>query len=67
MEPGVEVFLKGLRDLDYKPMVLEGKPDHVVIDYMLESGKLAGTKLRHASSCPRISPLLLQAASTSQR
>src|SRR5208283_4946104 len=39
MQTGVEAFLQGLRDLGYEPAVLKDKPDHVVIDYTVESGK----------------------------
>jgi hypothetical protein len=46
MRTGVEVFLEGLRELGYKPEALPGKPDHVVIDYEIESGKFAGVKLK---------------------
>jgi hypothetical protein len=42
MQTGVEVFLKGLRGLGYEPVVLDGKPDHVVIVYTVQSGKFAG-------------------------
>ena len=52
MLTGVEVFLKGLRDLGYEPVVLDGKPDHVAIDYTVESGKFAGTKLKHGFIVP---------------
>lgn len=52
METGVDAFLKGLRDLGYVPTVLKDKPDHVVIDYTVESGKFAGTKLRHGFIVP---------------
>jgi hypothetical protein len=46
MLTGVAAFLKGLHDLGYAPIVLDGKPDHVAIDYSVESGKFAGTKLK---------------------
>ncbi len=42
MQTGLEVFLKGLRDLGYEPFVLSGKPDYVVIDYAVMSGKFVG-------------------------
>jgi hypothetical protein len=57
MQTGVEVFLNGLRDLGYEPMVLEGKPDHVVIDYTVESGRFAGIKLRHGFIVPADFPV----------
>jgi hypothetical protein len=37
MQIGVETFVKGLRDLGYEPTVLKDKPEHVVIDYTVES------------------------------
>lgn len=42
MQTGVEVFVKGLRDLGYEPFILDGKPDHAVIDYSVQSGKFVG-------------------------
>jgi hypothetical protein len=38
--------LKALRELGYE------RPDHVVIEYSVESGKFAGTKLRHGFIVP---------------
>jgi len=57
MQTGVEVFLKGLRELGYEPVVLDGKPDHVAIDYAVESGKFAGTKLKHGFIVPADFPI----------
>jgi len=38
MQTGAEYFLQGLRDLGYEPVTLPDKPEHVVIDYAVESG-----------------------------
>jgi hypothetical protein len=57
METGVAVFLAGLRDLGYEPMTIPGKPDHVVIDYEVQSGKFAGTKLKHGFIVPADFPV----------
>jgi hypothetical protein len=57
MQMGVEVFLKGLRDLGYEPLVLNGKADHVVIDYTVENGKFVGTKLKQGFIVPVDFPL----------
>lgn len=46
MLTGVQAFTEGLRGLGYAPVTLMGTPDHVVIDYEVESGKFAGLKLR---------------------
>jgi hypothetical protein len=46
MLAGAPVFLEGLRGLGYEPTTLPGRPDHVVIDYEVETGRLAGLKLR---------------------
>lgn len=46
MQTGVEAFLKGLRELGYEPMVLDGKSDHVVISYTVQSGKFAGKMVK---------------------
>ena len=46
MDTGPEVFITGLRTLGYHPQTLPGKPDHVVIDYVVENGKFAGRALR---------------------
>jgi hypothetical protein len=52
METGVEVFVQGLVALGYQPIALPGKPDHVVIDYEVESGPFAGRKVRHGFVVP---------------
>ena len=57
MQTGVEVFLEGLRALGYKPTTLANNPNHVVIDYEVESGKFAGTKLRLGFVVPADFPM----------
>jgi hypothetical protein len=46
MQTGVEVFVKGLRDLGYEPFALDGKSDHVVINYAVQSGKFVGKAIK---------------------
>lgn len=43
---GVEVFIDGLKALGYSPLALSGKPDHVVIDYEVPTGRFGGKKVR---------------------
>jgi len=57
MQTGVEVFLEGLRGLGYKPTTLPKNPDHVVIDYEVESGRFAGTKLKLGFVVPADFPI----------
>ncbi|HCG00242.1 MAG TPA: hypothetical protein DEV93_06820 [Chloroflexi bacterium] len=45
MQTGVAAFIAGLGEFGYEPVQLPGRPDHVVIDYEVESGKFVGTKL----------------------
>lgn len=54
---GVEAFVQGLIGLGYKPASLPGKPDHVVIDYEVESGRFRGTKVKHGFVVPADFPL----------
>lgn len=46
MQTGTSAFCEGLRGLGCAPTSVAGKPDHVVIDYEVETGKFAGAKLR---------------------
>jgi hypothetical protein len=57
MLSGVDGFVQGLIGLGYKPAHLPGKPDHVVIDYVVESGSRVGTKVRHGFIVPGDFPL----------
>lgn len=57
MQTGVEGFLKGLRDLSYEPIVLNGKADHVVISYEVQSGKFAGKTYKHGFIVPASWPV----------
>ncbi len=52
MRTGAELFIEGLRDLGHSPVTLPGKPDHVVIDYEVESGRFAGKTVRHGFIVP---------------
>lgn len=54
---GVDVFILGLDALGYKPITLPGKPDHVVIDYEVETGRFAGQKVRLGFIVPSDSPV----------
>jgi len=53
----VAVFLAGLRDLGYEPVTISGKPDHVVIDYEVQSGTFAGTRLKQGFIVPADFPV----------
>ena len=57
MISGVEAFGQGLIAIGYKPKSLPGKPDHVVIDYAVESGRFAGLKVKHGFNVPPDFPL----------
>ena len=57
METGVALFLKGLGEMGYSPTALEGKPDHVTIDYIVETGRCAGKKLKHGFIVPSDFPV----------
>ncbi len=54
---GVALFIEGLRDLGYNPVALEGHPDHIVIDYEVQSGKFAGKHVRHGFIVPGDFPM----------
>lgn len=54
---GVESFIRGLRELGYDPTTLAERPDHVVIDYIVESGKFMGRMVRHGIIVPVDFPL----------
>jgi hypothetical protein len=42
----IEAFVAGLIALGYEPVVLADKPDRVTFDYVVETGKHAGRKVR---------------------
>jgi hypothetical protein len=46
MIPSTAAFVAGLAALGYEAIVLPERPDHVVLDYHVETGKLAGRKVR---------------------
>jgi hypothetical protein len=54
---GIEVFIEGLRELGYKPQSLPDKPEHIVIDYEVESGKFSGMKIKLGLVVPADFPL----------
>ncbi|MBI4807972.1 MAG: hypothetical protein HY799_03330 [Nitrosomonadales bacterium] len=54
---GVAAFVHGLAELGLNPVALPGKPDHVAFDYVVSSGKFAGTKVRHGLIVPADFPL----------
>lgn len=54
---GVDAFVQGLRGLGYEPALLPGKSDHAVIDYVVESGRFAGTKVRLGFIVPQDFPI----------
>lgn len=54
---GVDAFVQGLIGLGYAPMSLPGKPDHVVIDYEVGSGRFSGTKVKLGFIVPGDFPL----------
>lgn len=49
---GVGVFIEGLKAHGYSPVGLPGKPDHIVIDYEVPTGRFAGQKVRHGFIVP---------------
>ena len=57
MVTGVAAFIQGLIALGYQPTSLPGKPDHVVIDYVVESGQFQGKKVKHGFIVPSDFPL----------
>jgi hypothetical protein len=57
MKTGSEVFIEGLQELGYKPSTLKDKRDHIVIDYLVESGKFSGLKPRIGFIVPGDFPL----------
>jgi hypothetical protein len=42
----IEAFVAGLIAVGYEPVVVFGKPDHLIFDYLVESGGHAGRKIR---------------------
>lgn len=54
---GADTFMQGLRDLGYQPFALPDKPDHIVFDYVVETGRFAGRKVRHGLVVPADFPL----------
>jgi hypothetical protein len=54
---GVEVFIDALKVLGYSPVTLSGEPDHVMIDYEVQSGRFVGKKVRHGFIVPSDFPV----------
>lgn len=54
---GFEVFTEGLRGLGYVPTALPGKPDHLVFEYLVETGRFAGTAVQHGIIVPSDFPM----------
>ncbi len=52
----VDMFTEGLKALGYAPATLSGRPDHVVIDYEVQSGPFSGQKVRHGFVVPQDFP-----------
>lgn len=57
METGAPSFVAGLRDLGYQPTTLPNNPNHVVIDYQVESGTYAGRNIQHGFIVPPTFPI----------
>lgn len=57
VKTAVDLFIAGLRGLGLTPITLEGKPDHLVFDYKVESGKFAGKDVRHGLVIPPDFPM----------
>ena len=57
LRTGISAFVHELAELGLNPVVLSEKPDHVVFDYEVKSGKFAGRKVRHGLIVPADFPL----------
>lgn len=54
---GVKPFIEGLRKLGHEPSALAGKPDHLIFDYTVESGKFQGRKVKLGIIVPADFPM----------
>jgi hypothetical protein len=54
---GVAAFIAGLKGLGFAPEALKNKPDHLVIDYAIQTGKFVGQKVRLGFIVPGDFPL----------
>ena len=54
---GVGVFIEGLQNLGYAPKQVEGHPECVVIDYLVDKGRYKGTKVRLGFVVPADFPI----------
>lgn len=57
MTTGVAAFEEGLLRLGYQPRNLPGKPDHIVFDYVVETGRFSGTRVKMGLIIPGDFPL----------
>jgi hypothetical protein len=57
VKTGVELFVEGLNAQGYVPAVVAGKPDHVVFDYIVQSGSHAGRQVKLGLIIPGDFPL----------
>jgi hypothetical protein len=56
---GVKAFVQGLLQLGYAPSSLPDKPDHIVFDYQVQSGRFDGTRVRLGFIVPPDFPLIV--------
>lgn len=56
---GVERFVAGLRELGFGPAAVPDRPDHIVFDYCVPTGRLFGQKVRLGFIVPADFPLSL--------
>ena len=54
---GVEHFIVGLQTTGFEPTQLPDRPDHIMFDYIVETGKFAGRKVRLGLIVPADFPL----------
>lgn len=57
MSTGVGVFTQGIEELGYSPAALDGRPDHIVIDYVVPTGRFADQKVRMGFIVPGDFPM----------
>jgi hypothetical protein len=56
-QTGVHAFMNGLRRLGYVPALLKGEANHIVFDYLVQSGPHAGKTFRHGFVIPADFPM----------
>lgn len=52
MNKTTEIFLAGLVQQGYEPVVVSDKPDHIIFDYVVDSGRFVGRCVRHGIVVP---------------